>query len=86
MATRTKDEANVPFKATVEAFAKSRDKDATTAGKMLRGIIRAKDAPIRKNPILASWLREKERADGNRYPNMTPAQRDELLSLAGSRK
>lgn len=75
--TRTRSET-VSLSAVRNTIAQERGREVEKVGKQMRAYIRSHDADLRKQ---FNWPPEsKERADGNRYPDMPRACADALTA------
>lgn len=70
----------IPFSAVRVDYAKAHDLDVTIASKRLRAKIRN---AYGKDTVVTKWLdrHNKDNKDGNRYGDVTAAERKALLSL-----
>lgn len=70
----------IPFSAVRVDYAKAKDIDVTIASKRLRGKIRN---AYGKDTTVTKWLdrHNKDNKDGNRYGDVTAAERKALLAL-----
>jgi hypothetical protein len=70
----------IPFAAVRVDYAAAKDMDVTKASKRLRGKIRS---AYGKDVTITKWMdrHNKENKDGNRYGDVTAAERKALLSL-----
>lgn len=70
----------IPFSAVRVDYAKQHDLDVTVASKRLRSKIRN---AYGKDTVVTKWLdrHNKDNKDGNRYGDVTAAERKALLSL-----
>lgn len=70
----------IPFSAVRVDYAKAHDLDVTIASKRLRSKIRN---AYGKDTVVTKWLdrHNKDNKDGNRYGDVTAAERKALLSL-----